>query len=64
MSAPAKYQEMADFFSEMSTDKLRILHGFGNPGKHTQLTLIVDILNGVLSGVDMFEVDYPLELAQ
>ena len=25
---------------------------------------IADVLNCVLSGVDMFEVDYPLELAQ
>lgn len=35
-------------------EKLRILHGTGSP---------VEILNGILAGIDIFESDYPLSLA-
>ena len=50
--APQAFQDIQDFFAQTDALKLRGLHGTGSP---------VEILNGILAGIDLFESDYPLQ---
>ncbi|CDW83004.1 queuine trna-ribosyltransferase subunit qtrtd1 [Stylonychia lemnae] len=52
---PAAYSEMKQFFNTMPKEKIRAHHGMGTP---------VDVLNGIISGIDLFESDYPLTMAE
>ena len=54
LSASQAYQDVKDFLAMIPALKLRALHGTGNP---------VEVLNGVLAGVDIFESEYPLQQA-
>lgn len=53
--APAAFQEMKNFFEKMPSDKIRAHHGQGSPA---------EVLLGVLAGLDVFESDFPLTVAE
>ena len=55
MNSPAAYQELKDFLELAPKDKLRVHHGVGSP---------VEVLNGIMAGMDIFESDYPFTLAE
>jgi tRNA-guanine family transglycosylase len=54
LQAPQAFQDMKDFFEKTESMRLRALHGTGSP---------LEIINGIMSGIDLFESDYPLSLA-
>eukprot|EP00347_Sterkiella_histriomuscorum_P003481 403364131 len=53
--APSAYQEVKNLMEKLPQDKIRATHGQGST---------VEVLNGILSGLDIFESDYPLSLAE
>lgn len=55
LELPQLYQDLIDFFAQTPSGKLRAMQSSGTP---------VEILNGVLAGVDLFESNYPLQQAQ
>ena len=55
LGSPEAYQEIKDFFGDLNKEKLRFHHGVGTP---------IEVLNGVMAGIDVFESDYPLGLAE
>ena len=55
LEAPQAFQDIKDFFEKTEAMRLRALHGTGSP---------LEIINGIMSGIDLFESDYPLTLAQ
>ena len=51
LDRPKAFQDMKDFLKLTPDLKVRGLHGKGDP---------VEVLNGVLAGIDLFESEYPL----
>ncbi|TNV72576.1 hypothetical protein FGO68_gene11226 [Halteria grandinella] len=51
---PQRYSDIKEFLAQTDKNKVRATLGLGSP---------VEILNGVLAGIDIFESDYPLTQA-
>jgi hypothetical protein len=55
MNQAAKFDALRSFFAIVPENKLKVIANKAS---------IIDVLIGIMAGADLFETDYPLELAQ